>query len=413
VNALGVVVSAEFVRRITSRAFIAATAIGGLAIVLIAVLPRIMGGMGADAHRIVLAGDPTLTAAARGLLSEDFDVVAVVPDAAAKPTVAFLDAHRKAFALAELRRGAGGLTVTAYARDPGEFRAAFARDLAPLQIALGTGVPVAAVQRHLTVPVDVRGVGGMFADQSSALAAKGIAYLFVFLLYLALLLNAQAIMAAVAEEKTSRIAELLVATVDPSLLLAGKILASAATGFIQLAVWIGVGILSGSAVTTMFASGAGTAGAHGASALAAFGPLAVPPGEILGFIAFFLVGFVQYSVLYAAAASLINRTEDLGSVAMPLVFPVVIGFVLAQFALESPNATNVAIFSQIPLIAPFVMFSRIAVFPVPLWQVALALAINIAAAVLFAVLAGRVYRVGLLLYGRPPSLRQVLATLRG
>jgi len=408
-NVMAVVFGAEFVRRLTSRPFIFATLIGALGIVAIAVLPRMLGNIGGDTRRVVLAGDPALTATARSLLARDFDVTDVVRTLPAQPTTAFLDAHGKAAAAALLARDAGGLRVTAYARDPSEFRSAFARDLSPLQVALATGVPVAAVREHLTVPVDVRGVGGPFADESSAVAAKGIAYLFVFLLYLAILLNAQSIMSSVAEEKTSRIAELLVASVDPSLLLAAKILASAATGFIQLGVWILVGVLSGNAVTTMFSHGGPSAGA----AMNAIGPLSVPPGEILAFIAFFLIGFVQYSVLYAAAASLINRTEDLGSVAMPLVFPVVVGFILAQLALENPHASNVVAFSEIPLLAPFVMFTRIAVSSVPAWQVVLAIVVNVAAAALFAWGAGRVYRVGLLLYGRPPSFRQVLATLRG
>jgi ABC-2 type transport system permease protein len=80
--------------------------------------------------------------------------------------------------------------------------------------------------------------------------------------------------------------------------------------------------------------------------------------------------------------------------------------------LQSPNASSIVVCSQIPLVAPFTMFTRIAVSAVPLWQILLSLAINLAAALAFAVFAGRVYRVGLLLYGRPPSLRQVLATLR-
>jgi ABC-2 type transport system permease protein len=66
----------------------------------------------------------------------------------------------------------------------------------------------------------------------------------------------------------------------------------------------------------------------------------------------------------------------------------------------------------VPLLAPFVMFARIAVSSVPVWQIVLSLVINLAAAVAFALLAGKIYRVGLLLYGRPPSLRQVVATLR-
>src|SRR6202011_3025961 len=131
----------------------------------------------------------------------------------------------------------------------------------PIQIALATGAPVQRVAAHSTVPVDIHDVSGRFADASAADAAKGIAYLFVMLLYLSILLNAQSIMTSVAEEKTSRIAELLVATLDPARLLAAKILAAAATGFIQLGVWILTGVLAGRAVTGIFAHGDAAAAA--------------------------------------------------------------------------------------------------------------------------------------------------------
>ena len=338
-STLGVIFTAEFVRRMKSRAFLAGTLIGAASIVLIAVLPSLLGGALSRSNKaIVLAGDPALVATAKQLLKRDFDITATVPALDGAPTPAFLDAHGKAAAVAVLSQRPDGLHVVAYARDPSSFRESFGRDLAPLQVALATGIPVARVASHLTVPVDVRDVSGRFADAQAADAAKGIAYLFVMLLYLSILLNAQSIMTSVAEEKTSRIAELLVATLDPSHLLAAKIL--------------------------------------------------------------------------AAAASLINRTEDLGSVAGPLVVPVVVGIILAQLGLQFPNSPNVVICSLIPLISPFVMFTRIAVTDVPVWQVALSLALNVATAVALAWLSGKVYRVGLLLYGRPPSLRQVIATLR-
>ena len=203
-----------------------------------------------------------------------------------------------------------------------------------------------------------------------------------------------------------RIAELLVATIDPTRLLAAKVLASAATGVIQLAIWIVVGGTAGGAIVGLF-------GESSSSRVPVdLGPVALPPAEIIALVAFFLVGFVQYAVLYAAAASLINRTEDLGSVAGPLVVPVLFGFVLAQFALEAPNSSAVAIYSQIPLLAPFVMFTRIAVTDVPVWQIVLSLAVNVAAAAALAWFAGKVYRFGLLLYGRPPSFAQVVKILR-
>ncbi|HEV3086057.1 MAG TPA: ABC transporter permease [Candidatus Elarobacter sp.] len=409
-NTLSVVFNAEFVRRIRSRAFLAGTLIGAASIVLIAMLPALLGGMmSSSGKKIVLVGDPAITSTASTLLKRDFTITATLPKLDQTPSAAFLDAHGKAAAVAILKRGSNGLHVTAYARDPSSFRDAFATDLAPIQIALATGAPVQRVAAHSTVPVDVHDISGRFANAGAADAAKGIAYLFVMLLYLSILLNAQSIMTSVAEEKTSRIAELLVATLDPAQLLAAKILAAAATGFIQLGVWVAAGMLSGRAVTGLFARG--DAAAASASA-PLFGTLSVSSGEILAFLAFFVVGFAQYGVMYAAAASLINRTEDLGSVAGPLVVPVVVGIVLAQIGLQFPNSPNVVVCSFIPLISPFVMFTRIAVSDVPAWQVVLSLAINVATAVLLAYLSGKVYRVGLLLYGRPPSIKQIVATLR-
>jgi len=409
VNTVGVIFSAEFVRRIKSKAFLAGTLIGAASILLIAILPSILGGaMSSSSKKIVLVGDPALTATAKTLLQRDFEITASLTKLDAAPTPAFLDAHDKASAVAILSRPVGdGLRVVAYARDPSAFRESFGKDLAPLQIALATGVPVERVAAHLNVTVDVHDVSGRFADASSADAAKGVAYLFIMMLYLSILLNAQSIMTSVAEEKTSRIAELLVSTLDPARLLTAKILAAAATGFIQLAVWVTAGAVSGRIAASMFPQHDGAT-----SSATMLGTFDVSTGEILAFLAFFVVGFAQYGVLYAAAASLINRTEDLGSVAGPLVVPVVLGIILAQVALQFPNSPNMVICSLIPLISPFVMFTRVAVSDVPAWQLVLSLAINVGTAVLLAWLSGKIYRVGMLLYGRAPSLKQVIATLR-
>jgi len=409
VNTIGVIFSAEFLRRIKSKAFLAGTLIGAASILLIAILPSILGGaLSNSSKKIVLVGDPELTATAKTLLQRDFEITATLTKLEAAPTPAFLDAHGKASAVAILSRPVGdGLRVVAYARDPSAFRESFGKDLAPLQVALATGVPVERVAAHLNVTVDVHDVSGRFADASSADAAKGVAYLFIMMLYLSILLNAQSIMTSVAEEKTSRIAELLVSTIDPAQLLAAKILAAAATGFIQLGVWVASGAVSGRIAASMFPQHDGAT-----SSATMLGAFDVSTGEIVSFLAFFVIGFAQYGVLYAAAASLINRTEDLGSVAGPLVVPVVLGIILAQVALQFPNSPNMVICSLIPLISPFVMFTRVAVSDVPAWQLVLSLAINVATAVLLAWLAGKIYRVGMLLYGRAPSLKQVIATLR-
>jgi ABC-2 type transport system permease protein len=404
---IGVVFSAEFVRRVRSRAYVVGTVLGCLGIVALALLPRLFDGFGVGSDTIVLVGDPALTAPARALLKEDYTIVASLPRLDAAPNAAFLEAHHRAQAVVELTRGSGGLRATVYARDPSLFRSAFRRDLAPLQLSLATGLSVAQVRKRTAVAVDVHDLGGRFANASSAVAAKSIGYVLSFLLYLAIMLNAQSILTSVAEEKTSRIAELLVATISPVQLLTAKILAAAATGLIQLAIWLIAGIAANSAGGGIFSDT--SAQAANAPALDA---LTIPQGEVIAFIAFFAVGLVQYGVLFAAAGSLINRTEDVGSVQGPLVLPIVLGFFFAQMGLQFPNTTNIVVASQVPLLAPFVMFTRIAVSSVPAWQIVLSLALNLAAAVVLAVLAGKIYRVGLLLYGRLPSLRQIVATLR-
>ena len=134
--------------------------------------------------------------------------------------------------------------------------------------------------------------------------------------------------------------------------------------------------------------------------------------DIAGFVVFFLLGYLQMATLFAAVGSLINRTEDIGSLGGPLFVPIVAALLIAVTALQVPDAPLIVITSFIPLIAPFVMFARIVVSSVPLWQIALSLAINIAAIYAIAVIGGKIYRMGMLLYGRPPKPLQLWRALR-
>jgi ABC-2 type transport system permease protein len=412
-NVIAVIFQTEFMRRVRSRPYLIGTLFGAVGLAAIAVLPGILAAsLGASTKTIVLAGPPALVAQARVLLRKDYDVVATVVVPPAHPTLAYLDAHGKAAALVEIDRTARGLHVTVFARDAGAVRDALGNDLVPLNVALATNLAQARIDQLLVVPVDTESLDAKFADGAGAETAKGIALAMVTILYLAIILNAQSIVSSVAEEKTSRIAELLVATVRPSTLLAGKILATAASGVVQIAVWIGAGYAAAPLIAAQNTDPS-SALAAGAGNDAIFSVLnSIGPSVIAAFAAFFIIGFIQFALMYASAGSLISRTEDLGSVVAPLVIPVVAGFLVAQIAVMAPNSTNVIVLSMIPLVSPFVMFARIAVATIPLWQVALSVAINVAAIVVIAILSGKLYRVGLLTYGRPPKLAQVWAVLR-
>jgi ABC-2 type transport system permease protein len=410
-NDFSIIFQAELRRKLRSRSFIVATAIAALAIVGLSLAPAFVArAFNESSSRLIVAGDPQLVAAAVPLLvNDDFTVVAARPGVFAPPARSEMQ-RRKVAAEAVLRLSAHRMTMTIYARDIGNVEVRpIARALVPLNLSLATALSPAAAAHALDIPVVVRGLDDKFHDQDSAATAHGIAYLLVFLLYMSILLNSQSVMASVAEEKTSRIAELLVATTTPARLLSGKIAAAGVAGTLQLAIWIAAGAATGAGFVNTFSR---STPATRAALPHAGGIIDIPLTTIGAFVVFFILGFVQYATLYAAAASLINRTEDLGNVAGPLVIPVIGGFVVAQFAMQFPNAAGIAIASEIPLLSPFVMFTRMTITTVPAWQIALAIVINALAVWAVIVAGGRIYRVGLLLYGRLPSIPQVITALR-
>jgi ABC-2 type transport system permease protein len=400
------VYQAEIMRRIRSRPYIIGLLFGVLAITLLSRLPALMEGAFSGARAIVLVGDTTLTTRAKPLLSDDYKVVGML---ASGPID---DATLKRFhanSAIELDSQSDGLHLTVYSHDPGSIhREALSQALLPLQLQLVTHRNAGAVKKITAIPITVKTVASKFASAGQASAARGVAYTLLFLLYLLIILNSQLVMSSVAEEKTSRIAELLIASVNPTTLLTGKILASATLGFLQLAVWVAAATYLGGG------SGASSGPASTSDSLLSLSNAldVLTPGLVVAFLVFFFIGFLQLSTLFAAAASLINRTEDLGSIALPLVMPIVFAFIIAIAALSSPDALLAVVCSYLPLIAPFVMFARIAVSDVPLWQVALSIGINLVALYVIAVLAGKIYRVGMLLYGRAPNLRQVWSVIR-
>ena len=405
---LATVYAAEIARRIRSRPFIVGLLVGVIGITLLTRLPALLGNAFTGARTVVLIGEPSLTSRAQPLLNDNFRVVGSLP---AQTTVdeALLKREHANAALA-LRTQGSALDVTVYAHDPGTIgREELHRALLPLQLQLVTHHDAAAVKSITAFPISVQAVASKFTSEGQADAVRGVAYTLIFFLYLLILINSQLVMSSVAEEKTSRIAELLIASVNPTALLSGKILASATLGFLQLAIWI---------ATAVFLGGGAPQGAHGISSpgneLFSLSNLldVITPGIVVAFLVYFIIGFLQLSTLFAGAASLINRTEDLGSVALPLVMPVVAALFIAMAALAVPDSPLAVITSYVPILAPFVMFARIAVSNVPLWQIALSLAINLVALYVIAVLAGKIYRVGMLLYGRTPSIGQIWSVIR-
>lgn len=394
------VYSAEVMRRLSSRTFWIGLIFGVVGIAAMMELPRYFESYTIQNKHVLLAGDPAIVFKARPLLNKDFTIVGE-RRSTSPPSLAELQA-KKAAAVIAIASRANGVRVTVYAKDPSVISSTrLQRDLVPLNLQLAARMHPDRVRALMNVPVATHSVASKFGTAQQADAARVIAYVLLFLLYILIMVNSQLIMSSVAEEKTSRIAELLVASVNPRALLAGKVGSSATLAIAQMIIWVAVAYLLGAQAAP---AGAPPSDANDVSGFSLSG---VSSADITGFVLFFLIGFLQTATLFAAVGSLINRTEDLGSVSGPLFLPVVAAFIIAMSALAVPDSPAVVVTSFIPLIAPFVMFARIVVSSVPAWQVGVSLAINIAAIYVVAVLGGRIYRVGMLLYGRAPRLSQI------
>ena len=220
------------------------------------------------------------------------------------------------------------------------------------------------------------------------------------LLYTTIFIYGQNVLRGVLEEKQTRVAEIVVSSVSPSTLLAGKVLGVGGVGLTQILIWMASSALLFEARAPL---------------LARFGASAMPvqlPSVTLGMLAllllFFLGGYVLYSSLFAAVGAMVSNEQDAQQAQMPIVLLLVMSVVFMQTALSEPDGRLAANLSWIPFSAPIVMPLRLATVNVPDWDVAMSLGLLFATCLLSVYVAARIYRTGLLLYGKRPSFREVL-----
>ncbi len=212
------------------------------------------------------------------------------------------------------------------------------------------------------------------------------------LIYLSLMTCGQWVAQGVVEEKSSRVVELLLATVRPWELMTGKVVGIGIVGLIQLALLgiVGVGFSTATGVMSLSISAA--------------------VGTVVWLIVWYLLGFVMYAFAFAGAGALVSRQEDAGAVVMPVLSFVIVGYVVGISVLPSdPSNTLVEVLSVIPLFAPTLMPMRLAMGGVPGWEAALALVLALVLIPLLAALAGRMYRNAVIHIGARVSLRKALA----
>jgi ABC-2 type transport system permease protein len=231
-----------------------------------------------------------------------------------------------------------------------------------------------------------------------------LAYVIAMLLYMSILLYGQSIMMSVIEEKTQRVAEVVVSAIRPNQLLAGKVLGVGAVGLTQQVIWVASGVLL-LRFQQPIMKAMGLAGA----------PITMPGvslGTLLVFLLFFVLGFTFFTAMFAAGGSMVSSTQDAQQVATPLTMLVIPSLLLLSPVMLEPNGTLSRVVTMVPFTSPILMPVRISLTSVP-WFEVLGSLVLLALTCLGAIwLAARIYRVGVLMYGKKPTMRELARWVR-
>jgi ABC-2 type transport system permease protein len=263
----------------------------------------------------------------------------------------------------------------------------------------GHGLNQADVDRLLKpVSIDAKRVERGKESKTNGATLFLATMIMVTLLYVTVLIYGITVMRSVIEEKSSRIMEVMLSCVTPRDLMAGKIIGVGAVGLTQIAIWVVLSIaISTPAVAAIKSMGGG---------------VNISTATIAYFAVFFLLGYLLYSTLYAAIGAMVNSEQEAQQVQFVVLTPLIFAMIIAGSVIQQPSSQLAIWTSMIPFCAPMLMFVRIIIETPPWWQIALCIALMVGPIVGLLQLCGRIYRVGILMYGKRPTLPELLKWLK-
>ena len=280
---------------------------------------------------------------------------------------------------------------------------------------------VAQIKTNVTIKSFTLGEEG--TDEQSAVPIKmALGYITGMLIYFFIFFYSVQVMRGVMEEKSSRIVEVIISSVRPYQLMMGKILGVGLVGVAQFIIWIGLSGILYTVISTylfpeLFAAQA-TAGAAVNPAADAVGLEVLDmlrsidfTTVILGFAFYFFGGYFLYSALFAAVGSAVDQEADTQQFMLPVTIPMILAIVTAQNVILEPNGTFAFWMSMIPLTSPITMMVRLP-FGIPIWEVFLSGAILVATFFTVVGLASKIYRIGILMYGKKVTWKELFKWLK-
>ncbi|MGC4039587.1 MAG: ABC transporter permease [Flavobacterium sp.] len=275
------------------------------------------------------------------------------------------------------------------------------------------------------VAINLEKTSGEEAFKGSSLVKIISGGAFGYLIMMFIVLYGNMVMRSVIEEKTSRIIEVIISSVKPFQLMMGKIIGTSLAGILQFLIWAILGLSAMFILSTMFHVHMGGAGIQGQALETAQN---ASPSEIqmyikellnlpiatmlISFIVYFIGGYFLYSSFYASIGAAVDNETDSQQFLLPIIMPLILGVYIGFFTvMNDPHGTIATVFSMIPLTSPIVMMMRIP-FGVPVWQILVSMLILFGTFFLVVLFASKIYRVGILMYGKKPTWKELMKWLK-
>jgi ABC-2 type transport system permease protein len=423
-----VIAKREFIERVRTKAFVIGTIVGPLFMAGVTVVPAVMASrMSKSVSITVIDGEGSLREIVETRLGGD---PAAAPDAK-QP----IRARRQGATNFEIRPAVGTspdeqreaarkavldgkldayvylppdiLTESKadyYAKSVTDFEGIRAVDNAVEKAIVAKRIGAAGIEAEkiaaLTKPLDLKRLRvSDKGEQEDRGANFLLSLILVMMIYGGTLMWGSVIMTGVIEEKTNRVVEVIVSSTSPQNLLFGKLAGVGGAGLLQFGIWIltlvGISAASGS--------------------LAFLSGVQMPelnPVLLAAFPVYFLIGFFLYAALYAAIGSAVNTVQEAQNFMFPVMMPIILAMVCWPIVMRAPDSTLSVVLSLIPFMTPILMFLRMSVLMPPVWQIALSIVLSVIAIVIVIKIAARIYRVGILMYGKPPTFPEIVRWVR-
>ncbi|MGD8535055.1 MAG: ABC transporter permease [Candidatus Aminicenantes bacterium] len=252
------------------------------------------------------------------------------------------------------------------------------------------------IKRVRLTPIKVTKKG----EEKDTMGTFMVSYFLALILYMAIFIYGSVIMRGVIEEKSSKVVEVILSSLRPFQLMLGKILGIGAVGLTQFSIWAVFGLAATQYSQRLIPAGAG------------FNLVRIPTYIFVYFVVFFILGYFLYATFYAAVGSMVNSEKEAQQLVMPITMFLILPLLLLIFVIRSPDSALSVFLSMFPLFAPIIMMLRVSVLLPPFIQIGGAIILLILAVLVMAWLAAKIFRVGILMYGKPPKFAEVVRWLR-